>query len=162
MKKLLIMVITVSMLLAGCSTTKPVTNNEQNKYFPDGTFFTAELFVEFTEEFDDILVPEKGQAYIIDLRSEDEYNAGHFIGAVNEKEDIDVENELVPKLYDDYWIFIVGEDAAAERIAKELRENDRIAAYAIKGGYDALTQKKELEKYITTDKYELEVIKTEY
>lgn len=53
----------VSMLLAGCSTTKPVTNNDQNKYFPDGTFFTAELFVEFTEEFDDILVPEKGQAY---------------------------------------------------------------------------------------------------
>lgn len=162
MKKFLIFVMSVSILLSGCSTTKTAKHDEQNKYFPDGTFFSAELFVDFTEEFNDILVPEKGQANIIDLRSEEEYNAGHFIGAVNVSDKVDVETELVPKLYDDHWIFIIGEDAVAERIARELRAHDRIAAYAIEGGYEALTQKKELEKYITTNKYELKVIKTEY
>lgn len=147
------------MLLTGCNATKTTKKDERNKYFLDGTFFSAELFVEFTEEFYDILVLEKGQENTIDLRSEEEHNAGHFIGADNVSADVDVETELVPKLYDDHWIFIVGDEAESNKITKELREHDRNAAYAIEGGYEALTQKKELEKYITTDKYEHKVVK---
>ena len=162
MKKFLILVMAFSVLLTGCNIVKTTKKDEQNKYFPEGTFFSADLFVEFTEEFDDILVPEKGQANIIDLRSEEEYNAGHLVGAVNISANVDVETELVPKLYDDHWIFIVGDETEANKIAKELRGYDRIAAYAIEGGYEALIQKKQLEKYITTDKYELKIIKTEY
>ena len=160
MKKLFTIILMVLFIFSGCAfqENSNVENNateeksDSNKFFPEGLYFTADLFREYALIDDEILNPDKtGQTYIFDLRSEEEYNKGHIYGAINITPE---ECEKVQKdLFTDLHVFFIGGDEA-----KMLAEKYRIthnASYAIEGGYDALLKTEGIEKYITTEKFNL-------
>ena len=162
-KKLLIIALVVMMALsAGCSADKtpkvneekPVTSNEVNdtdKFFPEDKIFTAQLLYEYMVEFEEYQ-DENGtqQTYIFDLRSADEYAKGHVYGAVNlSKEEC---ADLFDKLYTDCHVLFIGE--GAEELAEKFRELHN-AAYAVQGGYEAIEAIEGMDKYITTKEFKV-------
>ena len=162
-KKLLIIALVVMMALsAGCSADKtpkvneekPVTSNEVNdtdKFFPEDKIFTAQLLYEYMVEFEEYQ-DENGtqQTYIFDLRSADEYAKGHVYGAVNlSKEEC---ADLFDKLYTDCHVLFIGE--GAEELAEKFRELHN-AAYAVQGGYEAIEAVEGMDKYITTKEFKV-------
>lgn len=159
MKKLLIILSLLTLVFSGCmnSATTDKKNidtvsNPNDKFFPEGLYFTVELFYEYASIDENILNPdETGQTYIFDLRNEEEYDKGHIYGAINMSVE---ECEKVQKdLFTDLHVFFIGGDEA-----KMLAEKYRIthnASYAIEGGYDALLKTEGIEKYITTEKFNL-------
>lgn len=162
MKKLLIIALVVMMaLFAGCSADEtakvnednPVTNNEvrdTDKFFPEDKVFTAQLLYEYMVRFEEYQ-DENGtqQTYIFDLRSADEYAKGHVHGAVNlTKEEC---ADLFNKLYTDCHVLFIGE--GAEELAEKFRA-DYNAAYAVQGGYEAIEAVEGMDKYITTKAFE--------
>lgn len=162
MKKLLIFALVAMMaLFAGCSADespninedKPVASNEVNdtdKFFPEDKIFTAELLYDYMVRFEEYQ-DENGtqQTYIFDLRNAEEYAEGHVYGAVNiSKEDC---ADLFNKLYTDCHVLFIGE--GAEELAEKFRA-DYNAAYAVKGGYEAIEEIEGMDKYITTKAFE--------
>ena len=92
-KVLLILGIICAMMLAGCGAEKtPKVENpdteahdevmaNQEKFMHGGETYTPELFVEMANTYEGTLDGEGQQDYVFDLRSKEDYDKGHIVGA---------------------------------------------------------------------------------
>jgi len=167
MKKIILILGVVLMLvLAGCCVSEqtevdnPDTNAHdemmanQAKFLHDGDTYTAELFVEMANTYEDGLEGENRQRYVFDLRDKADYDAGHIVEAISidpETADFDA---IIEKTPSDYSVYVVGKtDEEAKDFVANLKaaDEERLFAYAILGGYEALEQVEGFEKYVSTE-----------
>lgn len=164
-KVLLILGMVLALALAGCGVSEqtevdnPDTEahdemmENQAKFLHDGDTYTAELFVEMADTYEGVLAGEERQRYVFDLRDKADYNAGHIVGAINiDPETADFE-AILEKTPSDYSVYVVGKtDEEAKEFVANLKSADeeKLFAYAILGGYEALEQTEGFDKYVST------------
>ena len=124
------------------------------KFLHDGDTYTAELFVEMADTYEGVLEGEDRQRYVFDLRSKEEYDAGHIVGAIN----IDLKtadfDAIIEKTPSDYSVYVIGNtDEEARTFVANLKaaDEEKLFAYAIVGGYEALEKAEGIDKYISTE-----------
>ena len=168
MRKLaLLLALTMVVSFAGCSSNKNGVAKKQNeirtedqveknmeKFLHDGDTYTAELFVEMADTYEGVLEGEDRQRYVFDLRSKEEYDAGHIVGAIN----IDLKtadfDAIIEKTPSDYSVYVIGNtDEEAKTFVANLKaaDEEKLFAYAIVGGYEALEKAEGIDKYISTE-----------
>ncbi|MBO5334236.1 MAG: rhodanese-like domain-containing protein [Clostridia bacterium] len=168
MRKLaLLLALTMVVSFAGCSSNKNGVAKKQNeirtedqveknmeKFLHDGDTYTAELFVEMADTYEGVLEGEDRQRYVFDLRSKEEYDAGHIVGAIN----IDLKtadfDAIIEKTPSDYSVYVIGNtDEEARTFVANLKaaDEEKLFAYAIVGGYEALEKAEGIDKYISTE-----------
>lgn len=168
MRKLaLLLALTMVVSFAGCSSNKNGVAKKQNeirtedqveknmeKFLHDGDTYTAELFVEMADAYEGVLEGEDRQRYVFDLRSKEEYDAGHIVGAIN----IDLKtadfDAIIEKTPSDYSVYVIGNtDEEARTFVANLKaaDEEKLFAYAIVGGYEALEKAEGIDKYISTE-----------
>lgn len=168
MRKLaLLLALTMVVSFAGCSSNKNGVEKKQNeirtedqveknmeKFLHDGDTYTAELFVEMADTYEGVLEGEDRQRYVFDLRSKEEYDAGHIVGAIN----IDLKtadfDAIIEKTPSDYSVYVIGNtDEEAKTFVANLKaaDEEKLFAYAIVGGYEALEKAEGIDKYISTE-----------
>ena len=168
MRKLaLLLALTMVVSFAGCSSNKNGVEKKQNeirtedqveknmeKFLHDGDTYTAELFVEMADTYEGVLEGEDRQRYVFDLRSKEEYDAGHIVGAIN----IDLKtadfDAIIEKTPSDYSVYVIGNtDEEARTFVANLKaaDEEKLFAYAIVGGYEALEKAEGIDKYISTE-----------
>ena len=168
MRKLaLLLALTMVVSFAGCSSNKNGVEKKQNeirtedqveknmeKFLHDGDTYTAELFVEMADTYEGVLDGEDRQRYVFDLRSKEEYDAGHIVGAIN----IDLKtadfDAIIEKTPSDYSVYVIGNtDEEAKTFVANLKaaDEEKLFAYAIVGGYEALEKAEGIDKYISTE-----------
>ena len=165
-KVLLILGIICAMMLAGCtgeqvddvdtgktSITDEVQSNME-KFMHDGETYTPELFVEMANTYEGTLAGENQQDYVFDLRSKEDYDKGHIVGAINiDPEILDFE-AIIEKTPSDYCVYVIGNtDEEAKDFVAGLKaaDEEKLFAYAIVGGYEALLDVEGIDKYISTE-----------
>lgn len=167
MKKiLLILGIVCSLLLAGCGAeeTPKVENPDtkaheemmanQEKFLHDGDTYTAELFVEMADTYEGVLEGEDRQRYVFDLRSKEDYDAGHIVEAINIDPTTADFDAIIEKTPSDYCVYVIGNtDEEAKDFVASLKaaDEEKLFAYAIVGGYEALEKAEGIDKYISTE-----------
>ena len=168
MRKLaLLLALTMVVSFAGCSSNKNGVEKKQNeirtedqveknmeKFLHDGDTYTAELFVEMADTYEGVLEGEDRQRYVFDLRSKEEYDTGHIVGAIN----IDLKtadfDAIIEKTPSDYSVYVIGNtDEEARTFVANLKaaDEEKLFAYAIVGGYEALEKAEGIDKYISTE-----------
>lgn len=80
-----------------------------------------------------------GEYIILDVRSEDEYNNGHVVGAINIPVD-KIENEI--QFDKDKTIIVYCQSGKRSKLAKEILEELNYNVYDL-GAYDRITLEKE-------------------
>lgn len=172
MRKLaLILAVIMMFAFAGCTSNENQVEDNQNevgagnqaedetmanmeKFLHDGDTYTAELFVEMADTYDGRLDGEGQQSYVFDLRSKEDYDTGHIIGAINidpEAADFDA---IIEKTPSDYSVYVIGktdEEAKAFVASLKAADEEKLFAYAIIGGYEVLKQAEGIDKYISTE-----------
>jgi len=167
MKKFInVIILAMVLLLSGCGTQEQteVENPDtkvhdemmanQEKFLHDGDTYTAELFVEMADTYEGTLSGESQQNYVFDLRNKDEYDAGHIEGAINIDPEIADFDAIIEKTPSDYCVYVIGntDEEAKEFVANlKVADEEKLFAYAIVGGYEALEQVEGIGKYISTE-----------
>lgn len=165
-KVLLILGIVFAMMLAGCGANEQteVENPDtkahdemmanQAKFLHDGDTYTAELFVEMADTYEGVLEGEDRQRYVFDLRDKSDYDAGHIVEAISIDPLTADFDAIIEKTPSDYTVYVVGKtDEEAKEFVANLKaaDEEKIFAYAILGGYEALEQAEGIDKYISTE-----------
>ena len=168
MRKLaLLLALTMVVSFAGCSSNKNGVEKKKNeirtedqveknmeKFLHDGDTYTAELFVEMADAYEGVLEGEDRQRYVFDLRSKEEYDAGHIVGAINIDPKTADFDAIIEKTPSDYSVYVIGNtDEEAKTFVANLKaaDEEKLFAYAIVGGYEALEKAEGIDKYISTD-----------
>ena len=167
MKKILLVLgIICALLLAGCGTQEQteVENPDtkahdemmanQEKFLHDGDTYTAELFVEMADTYEGVLDGEDRQRYVFDLRSKEDYDAGHIVEAINIDPTTADFDAIIEKTPSDYCVYVIGNtDEEAKTFVANLKaaDEEKLFAYAIVGGYEALEKTEGIDKYISTE-----------
>ena len=168
MRKLaLLLALTMVVSFAGCSSNKNGVEKKQNeirtedqveknmeKFLHDGDTYTAELFVEMADAYEGVLEGEDRQRYVFDLRSKEEYDAGHIVEAINIDPTTADFDAIIEKTPSDYSVYVIGNtDEEAKTFVANLKATDeeKLFAYAIVGGYEALEKAEGIDKYISTE-----------
>ena len=168
MRKLaLLLALTMVVSFAGCSSNKNGVEKKQNeirtedqveknmeKFLHDGDTYTAELFVEMADTYEGVLEGEDRQRYVFDLRSKEEYDAGHIVGAINIDPKTADFDTIIEKTPSDYSVYVIGNtDEEAKTFVANLKvaDEEKLFAYAIVGGYEALEKAEGIDKYISTE-----------
>ena len=163
-KVLLVLGIICAMMLAGCGAEKTpkVENSDteahnevmanQEKFMHGGETYTPELFVEMANTYEGTLDGEGQQDYVFDLRSKENYDKGHIVGAVNIEFNPEDAESVIEKIPSDWSVYIIGDDdTEAKTMRNSLKAIDeQLDVYVIEGGYDALSKAEGIEKFITT------------
>ena len=131
-------------------------NIEKNmeKFLHDGDTYTAELFVEMADTYEGVLDGEDRQRYVFDLRSKEDYDSGHIVGAINIDPKTADFDAIIEKTPSDYSVYVIGNtDEEAKTFVANLKATDeeKLFAYAIVGGYEALEKADGIDKYISTE-----------
>ena len=165
-KALLVLGIICALLLAGCGAeeTPKVENPDtkaheemmanQEKFLHDGDTYTAELFVEMADTYEGVLEGEDRQRYVFDLRSKEDYDAGHIVEAINIDPTTADFDAIIEKTPSDYSVYVIGNtDEEAKTFVANLKaaDEEKLFAYAIIGGYEALEKAEGIDKYISTE-----------
>jgi len=165
-KILLVLGIICALMLAGCGAQEqtevenPDTKahdemmENQEKFLHDGDTYTAELFVEMADTYEGVLDGEDRQRYVFDLRSKEEYDAGHIVEAINIDPKTADFDSIIEKTPSDYCVYVIGNtDEEAKEFVVNLKaaDEEKLFAYAIVGGYEALEQAEGIDKYISTE-----------
>lgn len=163
-KFILVLGVVCVLLLAGCaggktddidtgttSVTDETLANMEN-FLHDGETYSSELFVGMADTYEGTLDGERRQNYVFDLRSKENYDKGHIVGAINVKFDPKDAESFIERIPDDWSVYIIGDnDAEAKMMRDCLKEIDEhLFVYIIEGGYDELSKADGIEKYITT------------
>ena len=167
MKKILLVLgIICALMLAGCGAQEqteienPDTKAHdemmanQEKFLHDGDTYTAELFIEMANTYEGILDGEDRQRYVFDLRSKEDYDAGHIVEAINIDPATADFDAIIEKTPSDYSIYVIGNtDEEAKTFVANLKaaDKEKLFAYAIVGGYEALEKAEGIDKYISTE-----------
>ena len=167
MKKILLVLgIICALMLAGCGAhEQTVVENpdtkahdemmaNQEKFLHDGDTYTAELFVEMANTYEGVLDGEGRQRYVFDLRSKEDYDAGHIVEAINIDPTTADFDAIIEKTPSDYSVYVIGNtDEEAKEFVANLKaaDEEKLFAYAIVGGYEALEQAEGIDKYISTE-----------
>lgn len=168
MRKLaLLLALTMVVSFAGCSSNKNGVEKKQNeirtedqveknmeKFLHDGDTYTAELFVEMADAYEGVLEGEDRQRYVFDLRSKEEYDAGHIVEAINIDPTTADFDAIIEKTPSDYSVYVIGNtDEEAKTFVANLKaaDEEKLFAYAIVGGYEALEKAEGIDKYISTE-----------
>ena len=155
MKKMaLILVMVMMFVFAGCTSNENDITDNQDKFLHDGDTYTAELFVEMADTYEGILSGKEQQAYVFDLRSKEDYNKGHIVGAINLDSETADFDEIIEKTPSDYSVYVIGKnDEEAKNFVSELKaaDEEKLFAYVIEGGYVALEKAEDIDKYISTE-----------
>ncbi|MBQ7976615.1 MAG: hypothetical protein IJ300_13105 [Clostridia bacterium] len=167
MKKiLLILGIICALMLAGCGAQEqteienPDTKAHdemmanQEKFLHDGDTYTAELFIEMANTYEGVLDGEDRQRYVFDLRSKEDYDAGHIVEAINIDPATADFDAIIEKTPSDYCVYVIGNtDEEAKTFVANLKaaDEEKLFAYAIVGGYEALEKADGIDKYISTE-----------
>lgn len=168
MRKLaLLLALTMVVSFAGCSSNKNGVEKKQNeirtedqaeknmeKFLHDGDTYTAELFVEMADTYEGVLEGEDRQRYVFDLRSKEGYDAGHIVGAINIDPKTADFDAIIEKTPSDYSVYVIGNtDEEAKTFVANLKaaDEEKLFAYAIVGGYEALEKAEGIDKYISTE-----------
>lgn len=126
----------------------------QEKFLHDGDTYTAELFIEMANTYEGVLDGEDRQRYVFDLRSKEDYDAGHIVEAINIDPATADFDAIIEKTPSDYCVYVIGNtDEEAKTFVANLKaaDEEKLFAYAIVGGYEALEQAEGIEKYISTE-----------
>ena len=167
MKKTIgIIMLAMVLLLAGCGAQEQteVENPDtkahdemmanQAKFLHDGDTYTAELFVEMADTYEGVLEGEDRQRYVFDLRSKEDYDAGHIVEAINIDPATADFDAIIEKTPSDYSVYVIGNtDEEAKEFVANLKaaDEEKLFAYAIIGGYEALEKADGIEQYISTE-----------
>ena len=168
MRKLaLLLALTMVVSFAGCSSNKNGVEKKQNeirtedqveknmeKFLHDGDTYTADLFVEMADTYEGVLEGEDRQRYVFDLRSKEEYDAGHIVEAINIDPATADFDAIIEKTPSDYSVYVIGNtDEEAKTFVANLKaaDEEKLFAYAIVGGYEALEKAEGIDKYISTE-----------
>ena len=168
MRKLaLLLALTMVVSFAGCSSNKNGVEKKQNeirtedqveknmeKFLHDGDTYTAELFVEMADTYEGVLEGEDRQRYVFDLRSKEDYDAGHIVEAINIDPATADFAAIIEKTPSDYSVYVIGNtDEEAKTFVANLKaaDEEKLFAYAIVGGYEALEMVEGIDKYISTE-----------
>lgn len=167
MKKILLVLgIICALMLAGCAAQEqteienPDTKAHdemmanQEKFLHDGNTYTAELFVEMADTYEGVLEGEDRQRYVFDLRSKEDYDAGHIVEAINIDPATADFDAIIEKTPSDYCVYVIGNtDEEAKTFVANLKaaDEEKLFAYAIVGGYEALEKADGIDKYISTE-----------
>ena len=167
MKKILLVLgIICALMLAGCGAQEQteVENPDtkaheemmanQKKFLHDGDTYTAELFVEMADTYEGVLDGEDRQRYVLDLRSKEDYDAGHIVEAINIDPTTADFDAIIEKTPSDYSVYVIGntDEEAKEFVANLKAANEeKLFAYAIVGGYEALERAEGIDQYISTE-----------
>lgn len=151
MKKLALLLAVVMMFaFAGCTSNQNEIESNQEKFLHSSDTYSAELFVEYANEYEGILDGEGQQTYVFDLRSKDEYDNGHIIGSVNTEFTAEDAESFIEKIPSDWTVFVIGDEDEAKTMRESLKKiDDKLFVYIVEGGYDALEQADGIEQYIT-------------
>ena len=165
-KILLVLGIICALMLVGCGGQEQTENENpdtkahdemmanQEKFLHDGDTYTAELFVEMADTYEGVLEGEDRQRYVFDLRSKEEYDAGHIVEAINIDPTTADFDAIIEKTPSDYSVYVIGNtDEEAKTFVANLKATDeeKLFAYAIVGGYEALEKAEGIDKYISTE-----------
>ena len=165
-KILLVLGIICALMLAGCGAQEqteienPDTKAHdemmanQEKFLHDGDTYTAELFVEMADTYEGVLEGEDRQRYVFDLRSKEDYDAGHIVEAINIDPTTADFDAIIEKTPSDYSVYVIGNtDEEAKTFVAKLKaaDEEKLFAYAIVGGYEALEKAEGIDKYISTE-----------
>ena len=165
-KILLVLGIICALMLAGCggqeqtAVENPDTKAHeemmanQEKFLHDGDTYTAELFVEMADTYEGVLEGEDRQRYVFDLRRKEEYDAGHIVEAINIDPTTADFDAIIEKTPSDYSVYVIGNtDEEAKTFVANLKaaDEEKLFAYAIVGGYEALEKAEGIDKYISTE-----------
>ena len=126
----------------------------QEKFLHDGDTYTAELFVEMADTYEGVLDGEDRQRYVFDLRSKEDYDAGHIVEAINIDPATADFDAIIEKTPSDYSVYVIGNtDEEAKTFVANLKaaDEEKLFAYAIVGGYEALEMVEGIDKYISTE-----------
>lgn len=165
-KVLLVLGVIFALMLAGCNMSEQtdVDNPDtkahdemmanQAKFLHDGDTYSPELFVEMANTYEGILEGEGRQRYVFDLRDKADYDAGHIVEAISIDPKTADFDTIIEKTPSDYCVFVVGKtDEEAKNFVANLKavDEEKLFAYAILGGYEALEQTEGIDKYISTE-----------
>lgn len=152
----LILSVIMMFTAAGCSSNqgenKTMTNME--KFLHDGDTYTAELFIEMANTYEGTLSGDRQQNYVFDLRTKEDYDAGHIVEAINIDPKTADFDAIIEKTPSDYCVYVIGNtDEEAKDFVANLKATDdeKLFAYAIVGGYEALEKAESIDKYISTE-----------
>jgi len=165
-KILLVLGIICALMFAGCGAQEqteienPDTKAHdemmanQEKFLHDGDTYTAELFIEMANTYEGVLDGEDRQRYVFDLRSKEDYDAGHIVEAINIDPATADFDAIIEKTPSDYCVYVIGNtDEEAKTFVANLKaaDEEKLFAYAIVGGYEALEKTDGIDKYISTE-----------
>ena len=167
MKKFIsVIILAMVLLLSGCGVQErtEVENPDtkahdemmanQEKFLHDGDTYTAELFIEMANTYEGVLDGEDRQRYVFDLRSKEDYDAGHIVEAINIDPATADFDAIIEKTPSDYCVYVIGNtDEEAKTFVANLKaaDEEKLFAYAIVGGYEALEKADGIDKYISTE-----------